>query len=60
MSYTYWGDDTSYNYTHIRMCPALMANTNLMEVGFIMYHELIHMTSFVIDADVGYGKSSLV
>jgi hypothetical protein len=42
------------------MCPSLMAYTNLKEVGFVLYHELIHMTSFVVDADIGYGKGPLV
>lgn len=37
-----------------------MAYTNLKEVGFVLYHELIHMTSFVVDADIGYGKGPLV
>jgi hypothetical protein len=37
-----------------------MANPSLLEVGFILYHELIHVVSFVIDADVGYGKGPLV
>lgn len=31
-----------------------------MEVGFILYHELIHMVSQAGDADVGYAKESLV
>ena len=60
-SYTYSNDaDTEYNSTWVRMCPALMANSNLMEVGFILYHELVHMVSHVVDANVGYGKGPLV
>jgi hypothetical protein len=37
-----------------------MAKKDLMEVGFIMFHELIHIVSIVVDADVGYGKGPLV
>lgn len=49
-----------YNTTWMRLCPALMAKSDLLEVGFILYHELIHMVSHVGDADVGYAKESLV
>jgi hypothetical protein len=37
-----------------------MAKSDLMEVGFIIFHELIHIVSIVVDADVGYGKGPLV
>jgi len=31
-----------------------------LEVGFVIYHELIHMVSFVGDYDGGYAKDTLV
>ena len=52
--------ETKESSTRIRLCPELMASTDPLSVGFILYHELIHMVSFVGDADVGYDRDSLV
>jgi hypothetical protein len=37
-----------------------MMNSSPEEVGFIMFHELVHMTSSVVDSQLGYGKGPLV
>jgi hypothetical protein len=52
--------ETSENSTRVRLCPALMAKPDPLIVGFILYHELIHMVSQVGDADIGYARDSLV
>jgi hypothetical protein len=51
---------TTINSTWVRMCPALMEDTNILRVGFVLYHEFIHMVSHVGDADIGYSRENLV
>lgn len=61
---THWyyvgSNDMHYNSTWMRLCPSLMASQDPMEVGFVIYHELIHMVSWVSDSDLGYSKGALV
>jgi hypothetical protein len=37
-----------------------MMNSSAHEVGFIMFHELVHVVSQVGDSSLGYGKGPLV
>jgi hypothetical protein len=37
-----------------------MMNSDPREIGFIMFHELVHMVSQVVDSELGYGKGPLM
>jgi len=56
VSYTqYEGDDLKTSNTHIRLCPPIWTTPYPnVSIGITIFHELIHMTSGVID--YGYDK----
>ena len=37
-----------------------MMNSDPRAIGFIMFHELVHMVSQVVDSEMGYGKGPLM
>lgn len=41
--------DYKFNTTWVRVCESMM-NSDPREIGFIMFHELVHMTSQVVDS----------
>lgn len=59
-SYSYQGNDTKFSTTWVRTCPNFWAFTNDQKVsaGFVLYHELMHMTSGAGDGYGNYSKSA--
>lgn len=59
-SWWYTNDPSyTYNVTWVRVCAAMYDSPEI-EVGFIMFHELVHVVSQVGDSSLGYGKGPLV
>lgn len=50
---------TKYSSTWVRACK-LLAKSEPMTIGFVYYHELIHMVSGAGDGYGGYSKSNCV
>lgn len=52
-----YGDGKKHSNTHIRLCPTIWESKEAeSQIGFTLFHELMHMTSSV--RDYGYPKST--
>jgi len=59
-SYTYGNEkDKEYQYNNINFCAPVFENTAI-QVGWIVFHESIHMVSAAADGNDDYSKKALV